>query len=133
MAALTLDARIEALARGDRRYSSEAYHFVFEALDYSIQHPVATYRPASRHVTVTELLEGIRRLALDQLGPLARCVFESWGVYETEDFGEIVFNLIENGLLNRSESDRKEDFAAGFSFREVFEEQYRPTVRLDES
>lgn len=126
MSGLSLEARIEEVARRDRRYAVEAFHFVFEALD------AATERSrASRHVTVVQLLEGLRRVALDQFGPLARCVFESWGVYGTEDFGEIVFQLIDNDLLNRGEHDVKEDFHNAFSFREAFEEGYRPQIQID--
>jgi len=130
MTALTLEAKVEELTRTDGRYSTDAYHFVFEALDYALQE--RHRQRSTRHVGVLELLDAIRRLALDQFGPLARCVFESWGVYETEDFGEVVFNLVQNDLLNQSDGDRKEDFRGGYSFREVFEESYRPRVKIDD-
>lgn len=129
MAAMSLDVKIEELVEKDRRYAAEAYHFVFEALDFAMQD--RRHRYSSRHVGVPELLDSIRGLALQQFGPLARCVFESWRVYETTDFGEIVFTLIAHDLLNQSDTDRKEDFAMVFSFREVFEESYRPCVRTD--
>jgi uncharacterized repeat protein (TIGR04138 family) len=131
MAALSLEARIDELIRKDRRYSAEAYQYVFDALDYVLQHP-ACRSTVSRHITVSELLEGFRRLGLEQFGPLARCVFESWGVYSTSDFGEIVFKLIENDLLNQGDHDRREDFAKGFDFREAFEEGYRPVLRTSD-
>jgi uncharacterized repeat protein (TIGR04138 family) len=129
MAAMTLESKIEELVLRDRRYAAEAYHFVFEAIDFAMLE--RRRFQSSRHVGVPELLAAIRNLALEQFGPLARCVLESWRVYETDDFGEIVFNLIANDLLNQSESDRKEDFMGGFDFREVFEESYRPCVRAD--
>jgi uncharacterized repeat protein (TIGR04138 family) len=128
MSGLSLEARIEEVARRDRRYAVEAFHFVFEALDAASER---TSVRASRHVTVAQLLEGVRRVALEQFGPLARCVFESWGVYGTEDFGEIVFRLIDNDLLNRGEHDLKEDFHNAFSFREAFEEGYQPRIHID--
>ena len=128
MSGLTLEAKIEELARRDREYATEAYHFVFEALDYVSEQPVSLR--ATHHITVQELLKGIRQLALEQFGPLARCVFESWGVYRTEDFGEVVFRLIGNDLLNRSDDDHKEDFVNAFSFREEFEERYRPEIHF---
>jgi uncharacterized repeat protein (TIGR04138 family) len=131
MPAISLEARIEELIRKDRRFTVEAYQYVFDALDYVLQHP-ACRSTVSRHITVSELLEGFRRLGLEQFGPLARCVFESWGVYSTGDFGEIVFKLIENDLLNQGDHDRKEDFANGFDFREAFEEGYRPVLRTGE-
>jgi uncharacterized repeat protein (TIGR04138 family) len=36
-----------------------------------------------------------------------------------------VFLLVENGLLNRQESDTIADFERGFDFDEVFVRQYR--------
>lgn len=131
MPALSLEARVEELAKSDRRYAVEAYQFVFDALDYVASSASCRPRNGSRHVTVTELLEGFRQLGLEQFGPLARCVFESWGVFATEDFGEIVFKLIGSDLLNQGEHDRKEDFRGGFDFREAFEEGYRPRLRLE--
>jgi uncharacterized repeat protein (TIGR04138 family) len=131
MAAISLESRIDELVQKDRRYAADAYQYVFDALDYVIQHPICR-STGSRHITVTELLEGLRRLGLEQFGPLARAVFENWGVYSTEDFGEIVFKLIENDLLNQGDHDRKEDFQHGFDFREAFEEGYRPVLRCGE-
>jgi len=54
-------------------------------------------------------------------GPLAPTVFRSWRVRRTEDFGEIVFNLVERGLLGKTEKDAREDFAGGFDFDQAFE------------
>ena len=130
MAALSLEARIEELARTDGRFSSEAYQFVFETLDFVLADPGRALAGA-RHVTVTELLDGLRRHALEQFGPLARCVFERWGVCSTADFGEIVFRLIDRDLLHQGESDRREDFDGAFDFHEAFEEGYAPTIRAD--
>lgn len=128
MTGLTLDAKIEEVAEKRRRYSADAYHFVFEALDRVSERPGRRLR-SSKHITVSQLLDGIRELATDQYGPLARCVLESWGVYRTEDFGEIVGHLVAHDLLNQSEEDHPEDFRHGFDFREVFEQQYQPVLR----
>jgi uncharacterized repeat protein (TIGR04138 family) len=128
----TTHVRIEALARRDGRYATEAYHFVFEALDYILEHSdrrlAARGRTESpnRHISVDQLLDGIRGFALDEFGPLARLVLERWGLYRTEDFGEIVFNLVESRLLNTQECDRKDDFRNGFNFREAFDKAWRP-------
>jgi len=81
---------------------------------------------ADRHVSVHVLLEGLRAYALEQFGPLARLVLERWNVYRTEDFGEIVFSLVEHRLLNKQDTDRKSDFRNGFNFREAFDKAWRP-------
>ena len=54
-------------------------------------------------------------------GFLARTVFAEWGIYQTADFGEIVFNLVEVGHLSKQETDSKEDFGDVFDFEEAFE------------
>lgn len=67
----------------------------------------------------------MRAYATQLFGPLAAAVWRSWGVRETIDWGRIVFLLVEEGMLNRQETDSIEDFRAGFDFEEVFVRQYR--------
>jgi uncharacterized repeat protein (TIGR04138 family) len=38
--------------------------------------------------------------------------------------GEIVFLLVDHGVLSKQETDRREDFADVYSFEEVFESEY---------
>jgi uncharacterized repeat protein (TIGR04138 family) len=78
-----------------------------------------------RHLTGQELCEAIRRYSLDQYGLLAKCVFNSWGVQSTSDFGEIVFNMIEIGRMKKTESDRREDFADVFDFDKDLVERFK--------
>lgn len=118
-----VDAKIRELVRRDPRYPAGAYHFLFEALDFTmVAKGRHRRRGAERHLTVPELLDGIRGFAVSQYGPLARVVLESLGCFETRDFGDVVFNLVEAGLLNKQDSDHREQFAEGFSFREAFRE-----------
>ena len=120
----TFDDRIASLSAGDCRYAPEAYHFVIRALDFVLERQ-ARQRGGpvddEKHVTSIQLLEGLRDYALELYGPLARLVLERWGIFRTEDFGEIVFLLVEEHLLNKQDSDRKSDFRNGFSFREAFD------------
>jgi uncharacterized repeat protein (TIGR04138 family) len=62
--------------------------------------------------------------ALKKYGPMARTVLAHWGIHRTEDFGDIVFNMVEVGLLSKTETDRREDFANAYDFEDVFERQY---------
>ncbi|MDG2148917.1 MAG: hypothetical protein P8N09_05265 [Planctomycetota bacterium] len=119
----TLDERISSLAAADCRYEADAYHFVFRALDFVLDRQTAQLDEGGDdpHVSAIQLLEGLREFALELYGPLARLVLEHWGIYRTEDFGEIVFGLVECRLLNKQESDRKSDFRNGFNFREAFD------------
>jgi len=82
-----------------------------------------------RHVTGRELLEGIRAYATESFGFLARTVLAEWGVSRTQDFGDIVFNLVEAGLLSRTEKDTKSDFADVYDFAEAFEAEFRRSLR----
>ncbi|MBU0755702.1 MAG: hypothetical protein KJ645_11225 [Planctomycetes bacterium] len=130
----SLEDQLEAIALEDGRYAPNAYRFIFDSLDYILLCLGRQHKPVGdRHISVEQLLDGVRQCALDHFGPLSRLVLESWGVFRTEDIGEIVFNLVECGLLNKQETDLKEDFAGGFDFRDVFEENYTPVIRWESS
>jgi uncharacterized repeat protein (TIGR04138 family) len=119
--------RQQVLSR-DPRYELAAYLFIYEALAYTqkaLGRDGASLTPSQRHITGQELLNGIREYAAQMFGPLAPTVFRSWRVRRTEDFGEIVFNLVERGLLGKTESDAREDFADGFDFDHAFEGPFK--------
>jgi len=104
--------KIDQTLERDTRYRIEAYSFVLEALGHAM---VQTGRVG--HVTAAELMAGIRDHALDQFGALAKTVFNHWGITQSSQFGDIVFNLIDAGLLGKRPEDRREDFdAASFDF-----------------
>jgi uncharacterized repeat protein (TIGR04138 family) len=107
----------------DRRYRPEAYQFLFEALRYtqaSLGKDSTTLTEKERHVTGQQLLDGIRQLAWQQFGPLSPTVFRSWGIRQTEDFGEMVFNLVTASMMSKTDSDSRQDFAQGFDFDKAF-------------
>lgn len=121
---------IRAIRKDDPRYERGAYYFLRQALDYSLKemHKRGDL-DRSNHLTGQQLLEGIRLYALDQYGPMARTVLESWGVKNCRDFGNIVFNLVECRVLGKTEKDNPEDFNDGYDFKEAFEGHYRPRVK----
>jgi len=108
----------------DKRYDPESYSFVMAALDFT-----AKKLRRKGHVAGHELLEGIREYALGQFGPMARNVLEHWGIKTTNDFGEIVFNMIDAGILGKTERDSKEDFNNGFDFKAAFDKGCKYTLR----
>ena len=75
-----------------------------------------------------ELLEGVRDLALEEFGLMARVVFRLWGIEQTDDFGEIIFNLIDAKLLSKTESDSRADFHDVFDLDRALTEGY--AIRL---
>jgi uncharacterized repeat protein (TIGR04138 family) len=111
---------VEQIYEKDCRYREDAYVFVMEALAFTQK---KFKRP--KHVTGDEMLKGIRDLLLRKFGPMTRTVLEYWGIQNTEDFGNIVFNLVENQVLSKTEDDRIEEFQNGYDFEEVFESGYR--------
>ncbi len=121
-----VEERIGEIRRRDRRFGRNAYYFVLDALDHTIVHLGRDAAAGDeRHIDGHELLEGIRELGADQFGPMASLVFKRWGLRNTEDFGEIVFSLIESGLLSRRAEDSRLDFSNGYEFDSAFEEMFR--------
>ena len=111
---------LETLLARDNRYPLQAYGFVLATLNDAISR---LEKP--RHISGQELAEGFRRFALDQFGPMALTVLESWNLKSNEDLGALVFNLIEVGLLNKTPEDRLEDFEGLYGFQEAFGGPYR--------
>lgn len=108
------------------RYRREAYFFLREALDHAQRIISKANKNQVRHVTGQELLEGIRQYGLSQFGPMAKTLLNEWGVHRCEDFGELVFILVEKGLLSKTDTDSREDFKGGYGFNEAFCEPYLP-------
>jgi uncharacterized repeat protein (TIGR04138 family) len=113
--------RFRQVLQNDPRFDPEAYNFLYEALDFTLKNVVPTRGRSSQHVSGQELLEGVRRFAIEQFGCLARAVLETWGIHRTDDFGEMVFNLVSQDLMGKQESDSKIDFHDIYDFAEVFD------------
>jgi len=113
---------IQALLKiieNDRRYPIEAYYFVLEALFYTRKK-----LKKEKHVTGQELLGGIKDLALKRYGSMSKAVFEHWGVTKTIDFGNIVFNMVNEKILSKTEEDSLVDFQDIYDFDEIFVKNY---------
>jgi uncharacterized repeat protein (TIGR04138 family) len=110
---------VEKIRARDLRYGTEAYLLVIEAVE-----SVLRGLSEARHISGQELCEGIRKLAVARFGPMAKEVLNFWGVRTTEDFGVIVFNLVEAGLLLKTDDDRIDDFLEVYDFADAFEHYY---------
>jgi uncharacterized repeat protein (TIGR04138 family) len=127
---------IEELVRRDPRYDYRAYEFVFEALRHTMKmlgRPPAEEGAGQgqRHITARELLEAVRDLALAEFGLMARTVFHMWGIETTDDFGEIVFNLVEANLMSKTDEDNRADFHAVFDLDEALVKAYQ--IKVEEA
>ncbi|HEX7449704.1 MAG TPA: Minf_1886 family protein [Pirellulales bacterium] len=139
--------KIKQLVRDDPRFKFEAYAFVFESLNYAQKElgmgavkpteatgdeppseqpgEAETEGSAERHLTGQQLCEASRRYALEQYGYMAKCVLNSWGIFQTGDLGEIVFNLIRAGQMKKTKDDRREDFDDVFDFDAALEQGFQ--------
>lgn len=125
-----IEDRIQAVRRRDRRFARSAYYFVLDALDHTmVSLGRDTETGEERHVGGRELLSGIHELASQQFGPMGELVFARWGIRSPEDFGEIVFNLVDAGLLSRRAEDSRLDFVTDQDFDGYFAARFRE--RLD--
>jgi len=124
------------LLKRDSRYKLEAYQFVRDALSYAhdemgmgqaAQTSESQEPQPEAHLTGQQLCEAIRVYAIEQFGLMARVVLNNWGIARTGDFGDIVYNLIDIGLMKKSETDRREDFDDVYNFDEAFDRHFKIT------
>jgi uncharacterized repeat protein (TIGR04138 family) len=118
------------ICKEDPRFDRKAYDFIRLGLDHAVKElkKKDTARAGrSRHVSGPELLDGLRVYALEQYGPLAKTVLNSWGVKRCTDFGDVVFNLIEYNVFSKTENDRREDFTDLYTFDDAFVKPFLPS------
>ncbi len=147
------DEALDIIVQNDPRYHRDAYFFLREALDHTqklitkggkgdkadksekgekidkAESRAAGEEPGEgkiRHVSGQELLGGIRSYALEQFGPMALTVLNEWGVRKCEDFGELVFNMVESHLLAKTKKDSRDDFKGGYDFDTAFRQPFLP-------
>ncbi len=130
MQEVNFDESLDQILVKDGRFHRDAYGFMREALDFTQKLIGRENQGKVRHVTGKELLEGLRQYALQQFGPMTVTVFEEWGVRQSSDFGDIVFNMVEIGLLAKTEKDTHDDFQNGYDFTDVFCKPFRPVGKL---
>ena len=113
------DGIMDQIRLRERRFDEHAYLFVLSALEFC-----QARLTERRHITGRELAIACRDLALDRYGVLARLVLNYWGVHSTADLGDIVFTLVDLGLLLSQPTDTRDDFANVFDFRDAFDRDY---------
>ena len=114
-----LEAALAEIRRRDGKYNERAYVFVLAALEFA-----QTRLPARRHLSGVELAWACRDFAREQFGLLAPHVLRHWGITRTEDFGRIVFTLVEVGLLVTQPGDQVGDFDGVYDFAHAFGDVY---------
>ena len=101
-------------------YDERGYLFVLAAIEY-----LQSRLEVRRHVSGAELAWACRDFAVRQFGLMAETVLAHWGLTRTDDFGRIVFTLVDVGLLVTQPGDREADFAGVYDFHEAFSASYQ--------
>jgi uncharacterized repeat protein (TIGR04138 family) len=125
MQPLNFEQSVKKIVAADPRYRADAYFFVREALDFT-RRSSGRQRNDTRDVGSKELLDGLRRYALETYGPMTITVLAEWGVASCEDFGEMVFNMIAHNCEGKSDTDKREDFKNGYDFDDAFRKPFLP-------
>lgn len=129
---------VEAI-EGDGRYPLDAFRFLQEGLEYTVRQAhgrralsaqPAAGEPDPRHVGGAQLCMGLRDLALQRWGRMARAVLNSWGLHSTRDFGVMVFLLVDHEFLHKTDQDNLEDFEDVFGFAELEQLYVMPRAPL---
>ena len=133
----TYHARLAQVLQRDPRYAYEAYEFVFAALSHTqkllgrVPADEGSIPGTQYHVSGRELVHGVRELALREFGLMARIVLHMWGINRTADFGDIVFNLVEENLMSKSDQDSRADFHDVFDLDQALVQEFH--IELDEA
>jgi len=113
---------MEDVIRADGRYPMQAFAFLNEGLAYAANRAYgqASAPDLQRHVTGGQLCEGLRDLAIERYGQLAKVVLGKWNIRQTLDFGNMVYMMIEHGFMRKTEEDSLEDFRNVYDFDKAF-------------
>ena len=116
-------------------YPMEAFNFVREGLNHTVERALLQHEanhlrggglgnPDNHHVTGQQLCLGLRDYAILQYGMLAPAVLRHWNIVRTEDFGRIVYAMIEGGVMSKTAHDSIDDFASVYDFDEAFSDAH---------
>jgi uncharacterized repeat protein (TIGR04138 family) len=125
MQKLDFGEKLDQIVQQDSRYDREAYYFLRDALEHTVKQRKKA-KECGGHVSGQQLLEGIRQYALKMYGPMVPTVLGYWGIHRCEDFGEMVYNFIREGVFGKTDTDSIDDFGGGYDFREAFVLPYLP-------
>ena len=114
---------VEEICRQDKRYKPDAYEFILQGLSFTqgqLKQP--------GHLSGRQLALGLRDFAVTQYGALAKTVLRYWGITETQDIGNIVFNMIEKKLFAKTAEDKIDDFKQVYDFEAAFKNVLQESI-----
>lgn len=130
MQAMQFEQSVVSILKRDKRFDPHAYFFLKDALDFTLKRIAESNGGQARHVSGPELLEGCRDYALEQFGPMASTLMTEWSIRKCQDVGDMVFNLIEEQIFGKQDSDKKEDFSEVFDFEASLIVPFLPKSRV---
>lgn len=124
------DMELLSVAR-QTKYPVDAFLFIQRGLDFTVTRlhgkrktsPKVDEDDVSRHISGKQLCHGLRDFAIDQYGLMAQAVLRRWRITSCEDFGQIVFAMVQAEMMRKTAEDRIEDFTDVFDFAEAFSPQ----------
>ncbi len=120
MQPIHFETALERIIARDDRFEAGAYLFLKDALDYTVSRDSGEQPESSKHVSARELLLGYKEYALKEYGPMAATLLKEWRVNSCADIGAMVFQLIDEGMFGKQDSDSPDDFKEYYSFDEAF-------------
>jgi len=117
LASSSISKIVSSILAHDQRYTAEAYEFILEVVALACKN---TGRGVHRHASAAQVLDTFLTLALLRFDTNAKRKLNAWGFKSCEDVGEVIFNLIEAGVLGKLSEESKSEFRSGFSFDEAF-------------
>jgi uncharacterized repeat protein (TIGR04138 family) len=131
MQKLEFSEAVDLVVSQNPQFDRDAYYFLRDALDFTVNQIKKNRSAVVGHVSGQQLLEGIRHFAIKQFGPMVPTVLNYWNIHQCEDFGTMVYRLIEAGVFGKSERDSLDDFKGGYSFHDAFVVPYQPAARVE--
>ena len=118
------EKKLYEVIKADGRYPPDAFAFLQMGLARAVREVYGENTEADEdqphHVSGRQLCNALRDEGKDRWGMLARTVLNKWNIHETLDFGKMVYLLVENDLMQKTEQDSVEDFRDVFGFDEAF-------------
>lgn len=126
MQPIQFEESVASILKRESRYDAQVYFFLKDSLDFTLKRLSEGGEEHGRHVSGEELLAGFRDHALEQFGPMASTLMLEWGVRECSDVGNMVFEMIEEQVFGKQESDCHADFEGSFELLGSLREPFLP-------
>ncbi len=114
---------MEEVIKTDGRYPLEAFAFLHESLNRAVKQTHGDPEAGllqQRHVSGQDLCLALRDQAIGKWGMLAKTVLNKWNIHSTMDFGNMVYLLVDNKFMRKTEEDSIEHFRDVYNFDETF-------------